>query len=281
MKCFYHSADLDGHASGAIVKYTHADAEMVGINYSDAFPWETLTDRSETVFMVDFSLQPEEEMVRLHQSCQLIWIDHHKTALDALYNLGLAIEGNSREGIGACALVWEYLHRLELMPHAIHLLAEYDVWDHHREETLPFQYGMRLRNTWPEHQELWNPLFATYDSPLRKAITDEGHLCLRYQNQQNEGCLKAYGFETTFEGLRAIACNRGFTNSQLFDARWNPEKYDLMITFCRLPLPKRLWTVSLYSTKPDVACGSLAKRYGGGGHNGAAGFQCETLPFDY
>lgn len=42
----------------------------------------------------------------------------------------------------------------------------------------------------------------------------------------------------------------------------------------------RYWRVSLYSTKPEVDCGAIAKLLGGGGHRGAAGFICEKLPWD-
>jgi nanoRNase/pAp phosphatase (c-di-AMP/oligoRNAs hydrolase) len=38
-------------------------------------------------------------------------------------------------------------------------------------------------------------------------------------------------------------------------------------------------TVSLYSTKPEIDCGEIARTFGGGGHKGAAGFQCTELPF--
>ena len=38
MKCFYHSADLDGQCSGAIVKLARPDCELVGIDYGDPFP---------------------------------------------------------------------------------------------------------------------------------------------------------------------------------------------------------------------------------------------------
>ena len=38
MKCFYHSADLDGHCSGAIVKMVYPECELIGINYGDKFP---------------------------------------------------------------------------------------------------------------------------------------------------------------------------------------------------------------------------------------------------
>jgi len=33
--CFYHSADLDGHCSGAIVRKVFPQAQLVGANYGD------------------------------------------------------------------------------------------------------------------------------------------------------------------------------------------------------------------------------------------------------
>jgi hypothetical protein len=56
------------------------------------------------------------------------------------------------------------------------------------------------------------------------------------------------------------------------------EPYDIMITFCRSP--DKMWNVSLYSTKPEIDCGAIAKSFGGGGHRGASGFQCKELPFE-
>jgi hypothetical protein len=113
--------------------------------------------------------------------------------------------------------------------------------------------------------------------------------------------------------LDATAINLGHTNSKVFDSVWRRpclhcngepvlpiytsdhkpaglvcahcdgrgwvEPYDLMITFCRRS--DKLWNVSLYSTKDNVDCGVIAKSFGGGGHKGAAGFQCGELPFDY
>ena len=65
------------------------------------------------------------------------------------------------------------------------------------------------------------------------------------------------------------------TNSQMFDSIWNPDKHDAMCTFC---WKKDKWTVSLYSTKDNVDVSEICKARGGGGHKGAAGFQCSELP---
>jgi hypothetical protein len=106
--------------------------------------------------------------------------------------------------------------------------------------------------------------------------------------------------------LKAIAINLGHTNSKVFDSVWakdcprcialeseegdheecevchgtgSIEPYDLMILFVRRK--DNLWNVSLYSTKDDIDCGAIAKSFGGGGHKGAAGFQCDELPFEF
>ena len=78
MKCFYHSTDLDGHCSGAIVKYRYPECEMIGINYGQEFPWDSIQP-DEQVFMVDFTLQPFEGMERLNNLCNLHWIDRSTT----------------------------------------------------------------------------------------------------------------------------------------------------------------------------------------------------------
>ena len=67
------------------------------------------------------------------------------------------------------------------------------------------------------------------------------------------------------------------TNSQLFKTVWNPNKYDAM---CVFGWRNGSWAVSLYTDKSDVDVSIIAKAYEGGGHRGAAGFNCKILPFE-
>lgn len=131
---------------------------------------------------------------------------------------------------------------------------------------------------------------------------------------------KQYAFETTLvppnyykTGVgtcyRCVAVNIGSPTLEMFDSVWRRpcpsflhvkleslygtpdyticfqcngtgyiEPYDLVITFVRRK--DRMWNVSLYSTKLDIDCGAIGKGFGGGGHRGAAGFQCKELPFE-
>ncbi len=276
MKCFYHSADLDGHCSGAIVKHKFPDCELIGIDYGHPFPWEKITDPTEHVVMIDFSLQPFEDMVKLNGLCRLVWIDHHKSAILDWEEFNRPIENAElRTEFAACELAWKAYFPNLPMPLAVHWLGRYDIWKHAETPgALEFQYGMRLHNTWPDNQEFWLHLF--HDNDYAENIRDDGTMLLDYERTQNEKFIQAYGFDVEFDGLKCIAANRGMSNSLLFESVWNHNKYDAMLMFA---WKGGQFTVSLYTDKPGVDVSVICKARGGGGHKGAAGFQCKTLPF--
>ena len=141
MKGFYHSSDMDGICSAAILNYVYGDRiELIGINYGDEFPWDSIS-KKEKIYMADFSLQPFSNMIRLNDVAFLIWIDHHKSAIEEMNKSDTDFYGIQKIGLGACALVWEYFHNTELnpVPRTIQYLAYYDVWDHSDPNTLYFQ----------------------------------------------------------------------------------------------------------------------------------------------
>lgn len=283
MKCFYHSADLDGHCAGAIVKNKYPDCEMIGINYGQSFPFDSIHP-NEIVYMVDFCLQPFTDMEKLNSLCTLYWIDHHaKGSIDESLKCGFTASGGQylNTDFAGCELTWKYIYPTDsVLPFAVYLLGRYDMWDHEDSRVLPFQYGVRqFDNTLPDNQELWSTLLNMNESQC-ETIVNTGAVLLAYEKNQNTKFCKAYAFETELNGKPAICANKGFCNSKLFDSIYDPMKHKLMITFIRLKPPVRKWTVSLYSTHPDINCGEIAKSFGGGGHKGAAGFQCEVLPFN-
>jgi uncharacterized protein len=276
MKCFFHSADLDGHCSGAIVKHRFPACEMIGIDYGQPFPFETVKV-DETVYMVDFSLQPFEEMVELNSICNLTWIDHHKSAMLDWEEWNRPIkEAYLQSDHAACELAWNHLFGHLPMPKAVFWLGRYDIWKHKENPgSLEFQYGMRIvPNTSPDNQDFWKELFSQNDLTFR--LRDQGLGLLTYEKNQNTKFISAYGFYTELDGLKCIAANRGMSNSLLFESVWNHEMYDAMLMFA---WKNGQWTISLYTDKPGIDVSKVAKARGGGGHIGAAGFQCKELPF--
>lgn len=273
MKCFYHSADLDGWCSGAIVKNKYPECELRGIDYGDKFSYDGLIP-DEKIFMVDFSLQPYDEMVELNAFFDLTWIDHHKSAIEEHKKRPLRTANTSLEvGKAACELTWQLLFGNTTPPSVVTLLGRYDVWDHRDSMVLPFQYGMRLRAVNPEEDmNFWKKVFTVFPDE----ILLEGQTILDYINQDNSKYAQACAFETILDGLHCIAVNRQLTNSQTFDSVWDSNKYGAMLTF---GWRKGQWHISLYSDRKDIDVSIIAKAHGGGGHKGAAGFQCNELPF--
>lgn len=273
MLCFYHSADLDGHCSGALIRRAYPDCEMIGINYGDEFPWEKI--KGEDVWMVDFALQPFDQMAQIRMLAKSFsWIDHHKSAIEESSKFP-EIWGLRQEGKAACELVWACLHS-QPAPLFVYLLGRHDVWDHSDARTLLFQFGMRqFSDTRPEGEDFdWEELF---NEETVNRIISKGEIILDYINAENTKYAAVAAFETELDGLRCVAINKLLTNSQIFDSVWDPDKYDAMLTFGWRA--GGFWTVSLYTDKPGVDVSVVAKSRGGGGHVQAAGFQCDFLPF--
>ncbi len=283
LHAFYHSADLDGYCSGAIIKHRFPEANLHPINYNQPFPWETISPE-DIVYMADFVLQPFEQMVRLNASCKLIWIDHHISAIESYIASGETIPGKREVGKGACELTWECLYPDREMPRFVHLLGRYDVWDHRspakwNNEILPFQYGLRLEETDPSlNCKLWERLFGADDAFYKNAI-EQGIVILAYSAQSNAHYMRSHAYEIQFENFRALAVNVGNISSNFFDSMYDPAKHDIKIAYSCIR--GQFWGVTLYSDKSEVDCAALAKKHGGGGHKEAAGFSCKELPFGH
>jgi len=295
-----HSKDLDGHASGAICKKRFPEAEIIGYDYGEEFPWEKFK-KGDKVIMIDVSL-PMSDMFLLGSKVgagNFTWIDHHKSAINDYHTyleecMNLNVLDEDKEifrffvtpvlevGRAACEIGWEHLFPNMRMPKAIDLLGKYDTWRHNGEpvwdETiLPFQYGMRnlcnSAETFPkEFLEVWSeekPWELIRISDTQK----EGLTILNYQKIQDEiACKKA--FEKEFQGLRGLWLNAGYISSNTFASVWDPEKHDIMIGFS---YNGDKWTFSLRSDKKEIDCSIIAKRFSGGGHAGASGFAVNSL----
>jgi oligoribonuclease NrnB/cAMP/cGMP phosphodiesterase (DHH superfamily) len=300
--CFYHRIDPDGWCSGALVRRAlvneHGEEpEMFGIDYGDDFPWH-LVDYDVEVWMVDFSL-PAPDMERLSESCaDLMWFDHHEPRIaewdDHVAKKGIdnpVIDGHREFGKAACEIVWEYLYPGQEMPDAVRYCGRYDVWKWHDiPGALPFNVGLRAQDGVTDPAStLWRTLIGSnrYQHDILVArLIDEGQKLLAYRDRN----WKIYALGHTFRTTLGIAgnnwlvgaCNRGNANSQLFGFREIQDRFGDVDFFVLFHWKRGQWYCHLY--KPDwlvndINCGKVAALFGGGGHVGAAGFQCEELPF--
>lgn len=287
--CFYHKIDWDGFASAAIVKMEHPDVILHPFNYDCEFPIEKIGS-DDTVYFVDVSIQPIQKMFAVCEVAKkVIWIDHHKSVIDDLnvhtvipHNLECVLDAS----YAACELTYMHFNFERDIPPSIKLLGQYDSWrdspakmkcfDTNWRDVLAFQFGMRIN---PLNVEWFiNSVLNAEPSPLYVVdrIIEQGRIILKYQDQQNETAMKS-SFNATVDDMRLLCLNTGHRNSQVFQSKWNEADYDMMLAFSFMG---KKWSYSVYSTKPDIDCSAFAKRYGGGGHKGAAGFYSDSLIFN-
>ena len=296
--CIYHSSDMDGQCSAAIVKHFVHDCAMHGANYGDAFPWSTI-EQYDKIYIVDFSY-PIEDMQKIFWDAgkELIYIDHHITAIEAmddlvdhLYKMNASSDDQKFITVtrytdskrAACDLTWEFFSEGDWtpLPIAVRYAANYDIWDHDDMNTLYFQYGMREHGYgWGNH--IWEDLLsnASRSVSILDQIVHTGKIVYEFEQSQNARYARTACFDMEWLGLKLCACNRVGGGSMIVDAVFDKEKHDAVLIFGWM---KDHWKVSLYahgSKNVDMHLGELCKKYGGGGHKNAAGFECASLPFE-
>ena len=143
----YHSRDLDGWTSGAIIKAIYPDAKMIGYDYGEKFPWDEIPE-GEGIVMADVSL-PREDMIRLGMLSKgkMVWIDHHISAITAMIGVMPDILTQVTDaGRAACEICWEYFNG-STVPEALELLGLYDSFRHKgtkdENRVMMFQYYAR------------------------------------------------------------------------------------------------------------------------------------------
>jgi uncharacterized protein len=296
--CFYHSVDLDGHCSGAIFKRVFSkmwereghQLKLIPYNYHNKIDMSEI--QGADVYFIDCSPQPLEDVLPalILATHSVTIIDHHKSLLENATFTDAVIQGKvkmyGRIGLGACALAWEYwANVLGSMPTSVRWLAEYDAWVNHDKTTwdlmiMPFQYGMRLYQTDPrksENDKFWLNLF---DNALPvETILLEGKAVLKYEQNRLSRLARSGAFECVLDEYKVLAVNSCAKSSMTLESLFDPTKHDLMCVYNQLPDPdKSLVTIiSFYTTKDGIDCSEVAKRYGGGGHMGAAGCRVKSL----
>lgn len=257
------------------------------------------------VYMVDFSL-PVEDMKRLAACSDLVWVDHHQTAIDACHAAGVNPAGLREVFLAACELCWVHfkhgndMSSIKEIPEAVSLLGIYDSWrkdDTYWREALAYQYAMRAQEgVYNPESDLWHPESAVWEKKTPFEMFRLGESILRYLAEVNQRACESGAWYDTFElprgaasipdpggvntycGWDAVFCNTIVFNSTFFESVYDPEKHAIMVAYAQTKDGR--WKVSLYSTKSTIDCGAIAKAFGGGGHKGAAGFECDKLPWE-
>lgn len=300
-----HHNDLDGYASAGIARAFLAKEKVypnfIEMNYGMALP--DVFKPEDTVYMLDFALQPfDEAMEALANKVEtFIWIDHHASSISA-YNLlrqekGAlwGYEGVRLDGYCGAELTWAWfnlpgksLTQLEELcskaPDAIKLVGDWDTWRHAKmvDSKAPF-FKMYFDTLVPEGVIEWfyhytNDVLRPNSGYTTMVKIDEaistGVSIKMYEVSESAALMKSRAFDAElvvpFSDPRlcsntysVIAANFGARGSDRFGSVYDPNKHQIMLGFAYENTGKV--TVSLYSTDPEIDCGALAKRCGEAG----------------
>ena len=314
--CVYHSVDLDGWMSAAIVRLAHrtenarngvdprfldSDLDLIGYNYGDPIP-----DLSgyEKVILVDISFPPDR-MIELFQSfgLNLIWLDHHISAIRSVDEALHALQGGSIliPGIrdlqhAACELTWQYFFPSGSIPEIVRLLGRYDCFGHkgtpEEKYVLEFQYGARQLINGVEsafnylNHALSERTYFEYVEDIRKVgVPIYAYLCEEAKQVYKNGFEVELGYRfpnpyptsVTMEEhipIKFICINRDRFNPTNFGIDYHKDGYDGCACFY---FDGKGYNFSLYNDNGLVDVSQIAHLYGGGGHKGAAGFWVDSL----
>ena len=269
--CLYHN-DADGRCSAAIIRRALGTSVLFrAMDYVfRAVPWDDLKSAAK-VLIVDFAL-PLEDMRRIKNISELIWIDHHKSAIEELASLS-DLPGLRSMDEAACVLTWQHFFADQPIPDAVKYIGDRDVWRHAYEETIAFGEGLFQEDTNPANDALWQPLLEG-DSELIEKLIAHGKILHRARMKRIWRSVEREGFEVQFEGHRTLVIN-GRGSGELGEYSFQ-RGYEIAYCYVdRHHEGKLITRVTLFSEKVDVS--KIARKFGGGGHAGAAGFSFERV----
>lgn len=325
--CLYHRVDMDGKCSGAIVNYTNkhinrSNIWFIGCNYEKDFSimeiLQTFPNTKE-IYIVDYSITPEDAIIVLNRNISIIWCDHHKTAIEAYekhpdfeyiepstwddpdikeikYKHNDNFTGVVSYKWSGAGLIYIVLQPLLVAANVdpiiisniasiAHLVSIYDTWNHtnieHWNMAYAFNNGTRLYNLNPTENK-WDEIFK--DINIVSRIISEGEIVIKITDIQNKITADAYCGTLNWEGYNFCTINK-LGNSNMVNSAFNPSTHDAVLCFMYSP-KEGVFKVSMYSNdklseeqKEHLDLSQIAVKYNGGGHKHACGFSCVELPF--
>jgi len=272
---FYHN-DHDGICAAAIVLQHFPGAKCYTAKYQRSLRTEEIED-GQMVYIVDFTPEPIEELIGLYKKCgkNLIWIDHHKSAIKAEKEYNLQdIQGVRTNGTSGCELTWTFLNGGP-RPQIVHHLGRFDVWDHKEKDTVPCEYGMRIKNPRPD-SPIWGKLLNhnVETDLLINSIISDGYIAYDFEQSQNKKIINSQVYPIIFKGYKSAVINRAYMSTLHFKDLKNKDDYDLFIWYY---YDKDHWEVRVATEKDNINVLDICEPRGGGGHEKIGGFRVDDI----
>lgn len=265
----YHGGGCsDGWASAWLFKRVFPDIELFPANYGDEPP----DVRGKEVFVVDFSY-PRSQMMRVFEQANgnVTVLDHHKSAEKELAGICLECAINEFDRFptvtfdmkrSGAMLAWDFLNPSSPAPWIVRHVQARDLWTW--EEPFSREVNAAIRS-YPQTMEAWNELASRSASSL----VPEGSAILRDQAMTVAAHVKN-AWEIQLDGHKVLCVNATTLISEIAGELANGRAFGCCY-FDRAD-GFRIWSLRSRGDS-GIDASEVAKKFGGGGHKNAAGYQ--------
>lgn len=268
--CIYHAECIDGAAAAAVVVKKYQDVELLPAKHGD-LPPQNLQEKR--VVIVDFSFSVDILKDMASQASEILWFDHHKTALPIQKEVGFGIIDLTESG---ATLTWKQLFPNTSVPQILQYVRDKDIWLWELPQSREISADIReTENIYDPTAECWKTFLKDISDSELKAMVARGVHSRRLLKDRLIGAGKR-GFPITLDGHDAYAVNWTGDSSELGEYIYKDLQHPIALIFS---YDGKQWTFSLRSKTVDVS--EIASKRGGGGHPGAAGFRKETHDIEW
>jgi oligoribonuclease NrnB/cAMP/cGMP phosphodiesterase (DHH superfamily) len=288
----YHD-DTDGFCAAWVARhYLPDDTLFKAVNYGQDPPWELINGRIVYVFDFSYKREATEEMLRMTE--RLIILDHHKTAQAALADLRLDAGDHVEFDMdrAGCRMAWDYFLRTNggladrLDPDdewIVDYVQDRDLWRNELPDSAEVTSFIR---SFPEKFDAWDEIAneSIYDA------AEAGKHILRNVKREIELILRSACI-VEIAGHRVWAINTPLHVSECagalaryvvggeqapFGAAWFARSNHA--EFGKV-LPRSVWMQFSLRSQDEFDVSEVARKFGGGGHRNAAGFEVTLKEF--
>lgn len=267
IQIWYHGQCDDGFGSAyAAWKYFTRNEPNAKISYTPVFYGKPMPayKPEDIIYICDFSYN-RKDLMQLKESCtNLQVLDHHKTAEKELAGLPYCEFDMERSG---AVITWKWFHAASFVPNLLLFIQDNDLWKHRLGNCKEIIRYIRSK---PYDFETWERLEQEFElnmpQVISKGVAIEGYFQSALQfNLPNHHIIE-------FEGQKfpIINTNKTFV-SEMLHLLMEEANTDAAIGYC---INQGMVEFSLRG-RNDMDVSEIAKKYGGGGHKYAAGFNAQ------
>ncbi len=261
--CIYHANCCDGMGAAWVVHRAlnkNNDVEFIADSYQGELP----DVKDAHVIIVDFSFKQDQMRQIAKDAASVLVIDHHKTAQAELIPLMASgiIHGVFDMKKSGAMLAWDYFFPNEEPPRLIEHIQDRDLWKFQLPGTREIQAALY---SWSMELDVWDELMKLDTSTLYL----EGVAIERAHKKNVNGLVEFCSYQSSIAGflVPTLNCNYMFAsdagNILAKDAPFSATYQET----------GEYRNYSLRSVEGGMDVSKIAAKFGGGGHEHAAGFK--------